>query len=104
MNKQKQEVTNKLIHLKNNMILPKEAIITQEIKIEQEEKKFGNIILAMEVVEDKFHKVLYTGEDVKYLQDKVIRVKENMGEKLDIDFKEYMYFPYGESSYYYIKD
>ena len=86
------------------MILPKEAIITQEIKIEQEEKKFGNIILAMEVVEDKFHKVLYTGEDVKYLQDKVIRVKENMGEKLDIDFKEYMYFPYGESSYYYIKD
>ena len=86
------------------MILPKEAIITQEVKAEQEEKKVGNIILAMEVVEDKFHKVIYTGENVKNLQDKVIRVKENMGEKLDIDFKEYMYFPYGESSYYYIKD
>ena len=59
------------------MILPKEAIITQEVKVEQEEKKVGNIILAMEVVEDKFHKVIYTGENVKNLQDKVIRVKEN---------------------------
>ena len=86
------------------MILPKEAIITKEIKVETEEKKFGNIILATEVVEDKFHQVIHTGEDVKYLQDKIIRVKENMGEKLDIDFKEYLYFPYGESSYYYIKD
>ena len=86
------------------MILPKEAIITQEVKVEQEEKKFGNIILATEVVEDKFHQVIYTGEEVKHLQDKIIRVKENMGEKLDIDFKEYLYFPYGESSYYYIKD
>ena len=86
------------------MILPKEAIITQEVKVEQEEKKVGNIILAMEVVEDKFHQVIHTGEDVKHLQDKIIRVKENMGEKLDIDFKEYLYFPYGESSYYYIKD
>ena len=86
------------------MILPKEAIITKEIKVETEEKKFGNIILATEVVEDKFHQVIYTGEDVKHLQDKIIRVKENMGEKLDIDFKEYLYFPYGESSYYYIKD
>ena len=86
------------------MILPKEAIITKEIKVEVEEKKFGNIILATEVVEDKFHQVIYTGEEVKHLQDKIIRVKENMGEKLDIDFKEYLYFPYGESSYYYIKD
>lgn len=86
------------------MILPKEAIITQEIKIEQEERKVGNIILAMEVVEDKFHKVIYTGQDVEHLKDKIIRVKENMGEKLDINFKEYLYFPYGESSYYYIKD
>ena len=86
------------------MILPKEAIITKEIKVKVEEKKFGNIILATEVVEDKFHQVIYTGEDVKHLQDKIIRVKENMGEKLDIDFKEYLYFPYGESSYYYIKD
>ena len=86
------------------MILPKEAIITKEIKVKVEEKKFGNIILATEVVEDKFHQVTYTGEDVKHLQDKIIRVKENMGEKLDIDFKEYLYFPYGESSYYYIKD
>ncbi len=86
------------------MILPKEAIITKEIKVEVEEKKFGNIILATEVVEDKFHQVIHTGEDVKHLQDKIIRVKENMGEKLDIDFKEYLYFPYGESSYYYIKD
>ena len=86
------------------MILPKEAIITQEIKVETEEKKIGSIILAAEVVEDKFHQVMYTGEDVKHLQDKIIRVKENMGEKLDIDFKEYLYFPYGESSYYYIKD
>lgn len=86
------------------MILPKEAIITQEIKVETEEKKIGSIILAAEVVEDKFHQVMYTGEDVKHLQDKIIRVKENMGEKLDIDFKEHMFFPYGESSYYYIKD
>ena len=86
------------------MILPKEAIITKEIKVEVEERKFGNIILATEVVEDKFHQVIYTGEEVKHQQDKIIRVKENMGEKLDIDFKEYLYFPYGESSYYYIKD
>ena len=86
------------------MILHKEAIIVEQVKIESEEKKIGNIILAMEVTEDKFYRVIHTGENAKYLQDKVLRVKENLGEDLDIDFKSYKYFPYAETCYYYIKE
>ena len=86
------------------MKLPKDAIITEPIFNEVEEEKVGNIFLATGVKKDVYHKVIYTGENVKHLQDKIIRPKESMGEKLDIDFKTYVYFTSGEHSYFYIDD
>ena len=86
------------------MILQPDAIITKEVKIPREEKKIGSILLADDIDSDIYHQVIFTGENVKDLQDRILRVKLNLGEMLDIDFVPYAYFSYGPSAYFYIKD
>ena len=86
------------------MILQADAIITKEVNIPKEEKKIGSILLADDIDSDIYHQVMFTGENVKHLQDKILRVKLNLGEMLDIDFVPYAYFSYGPSSYFYIKE
>lgn len=84
-----------------NITLHEDAFIV-EILQQTELVKKGSIIISTEEDLQATYKVVYAGDAVKDLIGKIIVPKKNMGEEITIEYKKYLFFPYGKTSYYYI--
>ena len=115
MNKQKQEVTNKLIHLKNNMkekihLLGNSALVKRD-KLSKKTSS-GLILGDSDVIKLDTGVITHISENLKItgMSEKTsqgmlgvrVRFKESFAEKLDIGEETYLYFRDLEPSIYYV--
>lgn len=89
----------------NNIILPAEAILVKEQKVElKEEITTNGIIVNIGVNRDVLHKVVAIGIDVKTLKvGDIIKIKDTFAEDIKIGKEDFKFFSHGDSSYYYIQ-
>lgn len=85
--------------------LTKEAILVKAIQEEKKETVLASgLILSSDTKKDIYHEVVSIGPEVKDIQvGDILRVKESYGEKLDINFQEYLYFSHADTCYFYKK-
>lgn len=89
----------------NNIILPAEAILVKEQKVElKEEVTTNGIIVNIGVNRDVLYKVVAIGIDVKTLKiNDIIKIKDTFAEDIKIGKEDFKFFSHGDSSYYYIQ-
>lgn len=89
----------------NNIILPAEAILVKEQKVElKEEITTNGIIVNIGVNRDVLYKVVAIGIDVKTLKiNDIIKIKDTFAEDIKIGKEDFKFFSHGDSSYYYIQ-
>ena len=89
----------------NNIILPAEAILFKEQKVElKEEVTTNGIIVNIGVNRDVLYKVVAIGIDVKTLKiNDIIKIKDTFAEDIKIGKEDFKFFSHGDSSYYYIQ-
>ena len=89
----------------NNIILPSEAILVKEQKVElKEEITTNGIIVNIGVNRDVLYKVVAIGIDVKTLKiGNIIKIKDTFAEDIKIGKEDFKFFSHGDSSYYYIQ-
>ena len=89
----------------NNIILPAEAILVKEQKVElKEEITTNGIIVNIGVNRDVLYKVVAIGIDVKTLKiGNIIKIKDTFAEDIKIGKEDFKFFSHGDSSYYYIQ-
>lgn len=86
-----------------NIELHEDAVLLKQIDIQEEEKTASGLILMGTKNKINLYEVVAVGNNVNKLDiGTVVRAKENIGERINIKEKEFLYFPYGESCYYYI--
>lgn len=84
-----------------NIELNNEAILVQEVQTKEEVTQ-GGLLIISDKSKEKIYKVISIGSKVENLKvGDIIRVKESFGETITIDYKAYLFFPHGDSSYYY---
>lgn len=88
-----------------NIQLSKEGVLVKEVKDGKQETILASgLILSTETEKDIYHEVVAVGFEVKDIQvGDILRVKESYGEKLDINFQEYLYFSHADTCYFYKK-
>lgn len=89
----------------NNIVLPSEAILVKEQKVElKEEVTTNGIIVNIGVNRDVLYKVVAIGIDVKTLKvGDIIKIKDTFAEDIKIGKEDFKFFSHGDSSYYYIQ-
>lgn len=89
----------------NNIILPSEAILVKEQKVElKEEITTNGIIVNIGVNRDVLYKVVAIGIDVNTLKiGNIIKIKDTFAEDIKIGKEDFKFFSHGDSSYYYIQ-
>lgn len=89
----------------NNIILPAEAILVKEQKVElKEEITTNGIIVNIGVNRDVLYKVVAIGIDVKTLKiGNIIKIKDTFAEDIKIGKEDFKFFSNGDSAYYYIQ-
>lgn len=86
-----------------NIQLHPEAVLLKEI-IKDTETTSSGIILTTTKEKEQLCKVIAVGSKVENLQEgQLVRAKSTMGEKIQINFEEYIFFPYGDTCFYYIQ-
>lgn len=96
------DITENIKHHLDNIRLHPDAIIVEKIK--EELKTKSGLILNNITKDTPYCKVVKTGKNSNPLYNLIIRPKFNMGESINIEGKEFIYFPYWENCYYYIKN
>ena len=78
-----------------------EAILVRK---ELSNKEMRNVVL-LSIKENYEYRVVNIGSEVKLLKvGDIIKPKEILAEKIEIDGRDFLYFSHGDSSFYYIQE
>lgn len=89
----------------NNIVLPSEAILVKEQKVElKEEITTNGIIVNIGVNRDVLYKVVAKGSEVTTVNvGDILKIKDTFAEDIKIGKEDFKFFSHGDSAYYYIQ-